>query len=78
MLQDCLLLYGPPSHPMAHGSAQEQDVRQEHGAYALWQARLYRILTFFEYLDRKMIFGQILLTLMRTTTVLFYVVSGWD
>jgi len=44
--------------------------------HAIWQARLYRIITFFEFLDRKMVFGQVVLTLMRTTTVLFYVVSG--
>mmetsp|Transcript_24690 Transcript_24690/g.67287 ORF Transcript_24690/g.67287 Transcript_24690/m.67287 type:complete len:935 (+) Transcript_24690:138-2942(+) len=35
--------------------------------------RLYRIFGAFEYLNRKMMIGQVALTLLRTTTVLFYV-----
>eukprot|EP00983_Pelagomonas_calceolata_P076054 1153263-Pelagomonas_calceolata.AAC.3 len=38
--------------------------------------RLYRIFGAFEYLNRKMMIGQVALTLLRTTTVLFYVVGA--
>jgi hypothetical protein len=41
----------------------------------LRQARLYRLADFFNYLDHNMVFSQVVLTLLRTVLVMFYVVG---